>query len=194
MRFHLFPPEEDLVVAGAQRQEAADGGPTIACSILFEVVPLLAVEFEDQPIPDEEINASDSGDAHLRTQLDLQPPQPDPRQRLEPGFAARIELLDHSARTSARLAAKIGERDEAEMECRVQDGDRVVLREAPHSAPRRSRRVIDRAADRLVGPVPPNPRRRRKPSAATRSYVQLTVIDGPCPTQSQRRDAAERSA
>ena len=96
-----------LPVARADHHIPAADELTIPLTVALEsdsiTVPVVPVGFDDEPFPDDEVDASDPGNQHLTLRTDAVSTQGEPHEGLDPGFGRRIVELQHPPPTCSRF-------------------------------------------------------------------------------------------
>ena len=86
-RFHEGPVVDDQLVVESECGEPVRSGHRIAHEVLVSLRGLLvvqpAVDLEDEPIPQDEVHATDAWDLDLRTEREADPMEADPEQGFE---------------------------------------------------------------------------------------------------------------
>jgi len=178
-----------LPVARPDRDISPHRSAPVARTVALEVVKLLAIEFEDESISDQDVDAADTRNPHLGPQADSQPPKPQPGERLESRLAACIEQGNHPAHTGICVEAQFRERDQPQVQGRIQCGDGVLQRKAVRSAPDRIKHGIDRRNDRMVAPVRADTVCARGGRSSPYADMECATIDHPDAAQPQSRHA-----
>jgi len=88
-----------LGVAGTNHQVSGGEKTAVAGSVVIEVMPLTPIELEHESVADQEVHATDSGQRHLRPEVNAAPSQTEPGDRLQPGLATGIEQREDAPTT-----------------------------------------------------------------------------------------------
>jgi hypothetical protein len=103
-----------LGIARPNHEIATDDERAVASTIVLELMPPLAVQFEHESVSDQEIDTSDSGDDDLCPDADPKPSERQSSNRLEAGLAPTVAQLPETTapwrrRTDGRHVARAQE-------------------------------------------------------------------------------------
>src|SRR3990170_2328876 len=121
-RFHGGPIPDHLVVVKSKADEGKPGEnrvtPEVSSALVRFAVMLVAIDLDDQPVADDEVDATDTGDLHLRSHLDAQAQHSVTKE----GFRSRVGVAVRSLEEPPPLPAQF-----------LRDGASLLV--GQHSAP-----------------------------------------------------------
>ncbi|WP_347957212.1 hypothetical protein [Gordonia aichiensis] len=160
-------------------------------------VELPAVDLDDQPAADEEIDATDAVDLNLRSNADVLILQAEPCHRLRSGLGALVasaDQLSDALRGVAELVLDLLSVHEPLVQNGIAHHHEALVVEAACGVAKRDRHLVDQAVLRL-GPAE-LPAEGTLPDAQGRAVapnVGPVILRGPHPVASQRRHAADHA-
>jgi hypothetical protein len=197
--FDQCPVGHHLPIARTDHQVAASNQRPIASAVPFEVgVPLAAVKLEDEPIADQEVDATDPGDRDLCAHPQVAAPERESRERLDPGL--RRAVVQFQQATAARRGQQQADDGVGMQDATIDDGvdhdDGRSEVEALHGKGERRERIVDpsRVVETFVRPVQPPVRSARHRDSGGDSHMDVGKRHRPGAVMSERRDTGESPA
>jgi hypothetical protein len=195
------PLRHHLGVARSQHDKALRGQFPVSSAISLEVtgavMPGATIEFEHEPVSDDQVDGTDPLNRDLGSHSQVQPPQRQPRKGLDPGLTGRIREREESLSpwTRARTFC-LGSSDDSEIQCGVECDHGSALIRAAHCHPKRVDRRVHRESMVLpsIGPVHSDAVIDAGCCPASDSNVQQRFGHRPHSVNSQCGNAGESSA
>jgi hypothetical protein len=165
--------------------------------LVVGVVELPAIDLDDEPLSDEEVDPADALDPALRLERDAVAPQPQPKERLDSRPGRWVVQLEHGFSAGTGLVSDcldLGRGQELSLDHRIGEHDRDVTAEVAHRHEERGRDVIARvraALDKVaLEHVQAGAALRRPDAVSTHMVVDFDAAVDHAPFSQAHRDAA----